>query len=227
MRKLIFILVVVFPFSSFGQHSLKIGTQFPVQYAIQYDYQFHPRWSAHAQIGVLTKPYDQIILEILSTLGTDQEIVNVLSSAFSFGVVTQVGSSYHFGKNYVGVLGSWVHLSAADTPISAIEAAFDVSVSSYPTRPRQSSLNPIRLTLASNLFNVGILYGRRFTFSNPKIEIHTEFSFAKTIGSYSYVESQQRSLESLSVLVDTELKTIYHDYGFLPSVNVFFVYKFL
>lgn len=226
MNKLTVFLIVILPFSLVAQHSIKIGTQFPIQYAIQYDYQFHPKWSANAQIGVLTKPYDDVILNVLGVLGVEQQIVNVLSSAFKFGVITQLGSNYHFGKNYVGALGSWIHLNAADTPVSAVEAAFNVSVAAYPTRPRQSNLNPVSLTLASDLYNVGILYGRRFTFANPKIELHTEFSFAKTIASSSYVESPQRALESLSTMVDAELKTTYLDYGFLPSINVFFVYKF-
>lgn len=226
MNKLLFFVFATLPVSLLAQHSLKIGTQFPIQYAVQYDYHFHPKWSANAQVGVLTKPYDAVILNLLNALGVEQEIVNVLNSAFNFGVITQVGGNYHFGKNYVGALGSWIHLNAADTPVSAVEAAFNVSVASYPTRPRQNNSNPVTLTLASDLYNVGILYGRRFTFANPKIELHTEFSFAKTIASSSYVESPQRALETLSTPVDAELKTTYLDYGYLPSINVFFVYKF-
>ena len=212
--------------SLFAQHKIKLGSQIPIQYALQYDYQIHKKWSLNGQVGVLTKPYDEVILEVMRSFGVDQEIVNVLSNAFQLGIVTQGGVNYHFGKNYVGALGSWIHLKAADTPVSAVEAAFNVSVASYPTRPRQSNLNPVSLTLASDLYNVGILYDRRFTFANPKIELHTEFSFAKTIASSSYVESPQRALESLSTMVDAELKTTYLDYGFLPSINVFFVYKF-
>lgn len=226
MKLLVTLILMGSSLSLFAQHKIKLGSQIPIQYAIQYDYQFHPKWSANAQIGVLTKPYDDVILNVLGVLGVEQEIVNVLNSAFKLGVVAQLGSNYHFGKNYVGALGSWIHLNAADTPVSAVEAAFNVSVASYPTRPRQSNLNPVSLTLASDLYNVGILYGRRFTFANPKIELHTEFSFAKTIASSSYVESTQRALESLSTIVDAELKTTYLDYGFLPSINVFFVYKF-
>jgi hypothetical protein len=208
-----------------AQHSIKVGTQIPLQYAVQYDYQWNKHWSANAQVGVLTKPYDLVILDVLKAFGVDQSIVNVLTNAFNFGVISQVGTNYHFGKNYVGVTGSWIHLQAADTPISAIQTAFNVNVSSYPVRPRQNAQTPIAMTLSSDLFNAGILYGRRFTFKNPKIELHTEFSFAKTLASSSYVESPQRSLEKLSELIDTELKSDYSSYGYLPSINVFFVYK--
>jgi hypothetical protein len=124
------------------------------------------------------------------------------------------------------VTGSWLHLQAADAPVSAVEAAFGVNITSYPLRPRQSVKTPVTLTLSSDLYNAGILYGRRFTFKNPKIELHTELSFAKTLGSSSYIDSPQKSVESLSGLVDNELKTVYLDYGYLPSINVFFVYKF-
>jgi hypothetical protein len=225
MKKILFIVLTVTCLDSVAQHSIKVGTQIPIQYALQYDYQFHPRWSGNAQVGVLTKPYDQAILSILKSLGVDQQIVNVLTSAFNFGVTTQAGVNYHFKKNYVGITGSWIHLQAADAPISAIEAAFGVTVSSYPVRPRQTTRAPVQLTLSSDLFGAGILYGRRFTFKNPKIELHTEFSFAKVLASKSYIESEQRSVESLSTLVDNELQSVYVDYGFLPSINVFFVYK--
>jgi hypothetical protein len=218
-------LLILICSASIAQHSIKVGTQIPIQYAIQYDYQFHPNWSGNAQVGVLTKPYDQAILSTLKSLGVDQEIVNVLTSAFNFGVITQAGANYHFKKNYVGITGSWMHLQATDAPVSAVEAAFGVSVTTYPVRPRQSLRTPVELTLSSDLFNAGILYGRRFTFKNPRIELHTEFGFAKTVASKSYIESEQRSVESLSALVDNELQTDYLNYGYLPSINIFFVYK--
>jgi hypothetical protein len=225
MKVLLLCLSFLLYIQSMAQHSIKVGTQIPIQYAFQYDYQFHPKWSGNVQAGVLTKPYDQVILSLLKSFGVDQEIVNVLTSAFNFGLITQAEVNYHFNKNYVGVTGSWIHLQAADTPISAVEAAFNVSIASYPLRPRQNAKSPVTLTLASDLYNAGILYGRRFTFKNPKIELHTEFSFAKTLGSSSYFDSPQKSLESLSTAVDNELKTDYLDYGYLPSINVFFVYK--
>ncbi|NOS91324.1 MAG: hypothetical protein HOP30_05345 [Cyclobacteriaceae bacterium] len=224
-KPLLFILFMNVVASLHAQHSVKIGTQIPLQYAVQYDYQWNKHWSANAQVGVLTKPYDQVILDVLKAFGVEQSIVNVLTNAFNFGVISQVGTNYHFGKNYVGVTGSWIHLQAADTPISAIQTAFNVNVGSYPVRPRQNAQSPIAITLSSDLYNAGILYGRRFTFKNPKIEIHTEFSFSKTLASSSYVESPQRSLENLSELIDTELKSDYSSYGYLPSINVFFVYK--
>jgi hypothetical protein len=218
--------ILISAYYSLAQSSIKIGTQIPIQYALQYDYQFHPRWSGNVQAGVLTKPYDQVILSLLKSLGVNQEIVNVLTSAFNFGIITQVGDDYHFKKSYVGITGSWLHLQAANAPVSAVEAAFGVSIASYPLRPRQSAKTPVTLTLSSDLYNASILYGRRFTFKNPKIELHTEFSFAKVLGSSSYIDSPQKSVESLSTIVDNELKTDYLNYGYLPSINVFFVYKF-
>jgi hypothetical protein len=209
-----------------AQHAIKVGTQIPIQYALQYDYQFHPKWSANIQAGVLTKPYDRVILDLLKSFGVSQELVNVLTNAFNFGTIAQAGVNYHFKKNYIGITGSWIHLQAADAPISAVENAFNVSIASYPQRPQQSVRTPVTLTLASDLFNAGILYGRRFTFKNPTIELHTEFGFAKVLGSSSYIDSPQKSLDVLSILVDNELKNEYLDYGYLPSINIFFVYKF-
>jgi hypothetical protein len=221
----IFCLVIVTSSHSFAQHSFKVGTQIPIQYALQYDYQFHKHWSADVQGGILTTPYDKVILSVMKSLGVNQDIVNVITSVFNFGVLSQAGVNYHFNKNYVGLTGSWMHLQAADAPISAVEAAFGVNVSSYPLRPRQSIKTPVQLTLTSDLFNAGILYGRRFTFKNPKIELHTEFSFAKTLYSTSAIDSEQKSVEQLSTIANDELKSIYIDYGYLPSINVFFVYK--
>jgi hypothetical protein len=225
VKNLLFVVMMAACSSLFAQHSIKIGTQFPSQYAVQYDYQFHPKWSANGQVGVLTEPYDQIILSLLQTLGVEKALVSVISNTFKFGTISQLGINHHFKKNYVGVTGSWMHLQAANASVASVESAFNTTVASYPFRPRQTTSGPVSLTLASDLYNVGALVGHRFTFKNPRIELHTEFSFAKVVGSTSTVESPQKSVETLSALVDQELKTTYLDYGYLPSINVYFVYK--
>jgi hypothetical protein len=226
MRFILYFVVLLLPCTiACSQHVIKVGSQIPIQYAAQYDFLTSKHFSVNAQLGILTKPYDQVILNILESFGVSEEVVDVLTYAFDFGLVSQMGVNYHFKKNYLGVTGSWIHLRASDTPVAIMESAYNVDVSSYPTRPKQNTSSPITITLASELFTTGILYGRRFNFKNPRVELHTELGFAKVIASKNYVDSAQRSLTNLSALVDEELDDDYLAYGYLPSINLFLVYK--
>lgn len=226
MRFVLYFAVLLLPCTLVcSQHTIKVGSQIPIQYAVQYDYQPSKRFSGNAQVGVLTKPYDQVILVTLQSLGVSEEIVDVLTYAFDVGLISQAGTNYHFKKNYMGLTAAWIHLRASDTPVGVMESAFNVDIDSYPARPKQSVASLVNISLASDLLTAGILYGRRFTFKNPRVEVCTEIGFAKVIASKSYVESPQRSLTTLSTLVDEELNEDYLTYGYLPSINLFLVYK--
>jgi len=45
--------------------SIFIGTQFPLQYTLGFNYHFNPAISVRAQVGLLIKPYDKIVLETI------------------------------------------------------------------------------------------------------------------------------------------------------------------
>ena len=81
------------------------------------------------------------------------------------------------------------------------------------------------LQLTSNLYNVGLLIGRRFHFKNPKWQFRTEFAIAKVLGSKTKLSSDYRDLVNLSVIVNDELEEYYWEYGYLPSLNFYLAYK--
>ena len=56
-------LIFLSHFSAIAQkHSIKIGTDIPLQYAIGYDFQVNQKASAGVKVGIITTPYDDILL---------------------------------------------------------------------------------------------------------------------------------------------------------------------
>jgi hypothetical protein len=66
----------------FSKSSVFIGTQVPLQNTIGYGYQFSDRFSARAQVGILTKPYDGLIINSLEAFGLDKYLGKVIKKAF-------------------------------------------------------------------------------------------------------------------------------------------------
>jgi hypothetical protein len=228
MKKLLLLTLTVLSVKAFAQmeHRFKIGTQIPFQYNIGYENRFTGRFSANLQAGILTKPYDQAIINIMSKLGVGDVYIRVLESAFKFGFVGDLSGRYHFGKNYTGIYGQFIRLSGQDTPSGLVESAFKVNLSNYPRKRNQ----PIpaageNLFIQSSLVQLGILYGRRFLFKDPQWEIHAEFSISKNISSQTKVTSETREVVNLQTLINNELVSLYKDYAYIPSLNVYLVYK--
>jgi len=217
--------------SLFGQenetkvnHTLKAGVEIPLQYALQYDLRFDNKFSINVQVGILTKPFNDAILTTLETFGTDESTIELIENAFQFGTIIDLGGNYHFGKNYVGLFTQWIGLKAGDTPYQLIESYFGIEFPSPPI-PLPPILTP-KVYLKSDLFQLGFLYGRRFTFKNsPRIEIHTEIALSKNIYSNSSLSSDHLEVNSINDLVDSELSSIYSKYAYIPTLNIYFVYR--
>jgi hypothetical protein len=199
---------------------IAIGTQVPLIYSIGYEYKLKQPFSFNLQLGLLTKPYDKAILSTLKLFGTDEALVNTIGNAFTYGICLQPTIKYHYKKNYFGVYYSYYNLNAKDAPVQAIESYYGVSI------PTKTGRTERTFNLVSNLHNAGLLYGRRIAFKNPKLELRLEFAVAKTFTSDSYLYgSSGFSNPTLNSLIDQELRAYYLQYGYLPSLNIFFVYK--
>lgn len=202
--------------------SIQLGTQIPLNYSVGVNHFLVPdKLSGQFQFGFLTKPYDAAILELMEYFGTDESIVNTIGEAFSFGMVFQPAFRYHWKKSYAGVAYSYYALSAKDAPFDAIQNYYGIY---FPNISSSRS----EITLHSDLHNAGIMYGRKFIFKNvPNIQVNFELSIQKTFTSgNNLVFSKFPNPERLNQLVDDELDHYYLTYGYLPSVNVFLVYKF-
>jgi hypothetical protein len=88
---------------TFSRSSIFIGTQIPLQFTAGYAYQLSHHFSAKAQAGLLTRPFDGLIVNSLQAFGLDKNLGRVIKKAFRTGSVLGIGLDYHFGKNYAGI----------------------------------------------------------------------------------------------------------------------------
>ena len=138
----------------------------------------------------------------------------------------ELGANYHFGKNYVGAFGQFINLRGKGAAPDPVEEYFDENFSLFPLKPG-SDPDDRQVSVRSSLIQVGVLYGRRFPLKNEHFEIDAEFGVSKNVWSKSRLYSNNRDLSEMDDEVDKELDYYYSRYGYIPSLTVAFVYKFL
>lgn len=198
----------------FSQSSrIQIGTQIPLNYSLGYEYQPNEKFSFNVQGGILTKPYDVTILEILKALGTKNAIIFAIKKSFNFGYVFQPTFKYHFSDYYIGAAYSFYSLYSNNVEASDLYRRFNmISIDLF---------NSNLIKLKSNLSNAGIVFGRDFELKDPSWKITLEGSIQKTFYSKSKLYSDIGVVTSLSDKVSDELNIYYIEYGYLPSINIF------
>ncbi|HAN18369.1 MAG: hypothetical protein A2X13_06865 [Bacteroidetes bacterium GWC2_33_15] len=216
-------IVVVFIFITHGYNVLSqnreifVGLDIPIYYSFGYEHEISEHISLNGKLGVLTNPFDVIILDLLKEFDADELLVNTIGDAFSVGINLQPTLKWYIRKTYIGLSYSFLMLNAKDCPIDAIENYYEISI---PDRYSSS------LTLQSNLHNAGFILGRKFNIKGSRYAVNLEFSLMKTFASNSYLKKErEQSLESLSNAIDNKLNQYFVNYGYFPSINVFFVYK--
>jgi len=222
---LLFLNILAFSQSQKPSSQLGIHAEIPVQIGIGFETFLSKRISVQVQGGVLTEPNSTLIISSLEALGTDPEIILMIENTFKFGIVGELGVRYNFKKNYAGAFFQNISLSGNDTPTSLIESYYDVDLSTYPTRPRKNSTVETSLTLRSQLYQVGVLYGRRLSFKNPRWNLNLELGISKNIASSSELSSENKNLEALSAEVEKELDYWYSNYAYVPSLTVVLAYS--
>jgi hypothetical protein len=208
------------------KHSIKALAEVPIQFGLGYEYRVVKKFSITVQGGVLSEPNSTLVINVLEKLGTTPEIIDIIEESFKFGLVGELGANYNFGKNYVGTFGQFINLRGKGTAPDPIEEYFDENFSLFPLRPG-SDPDDRRISVRSSLIQIGILYGRRFPLKNEHLEIDAEFGISKNVWSKSRLYSNNRDLREMDDEVDEELDYYYSKYGYIPSLTVAFVYKFL
>jgi len=203
-------------------HALHVGAQVPLQYAVGYECRFTDRFAANIKTGILTYPYDDAILGIIQLFGVDDSLRSIIDKAFELGVIVGGGINYHITENnYVGAFGQWVHLHGGGTAGELAGAYFRRDVS--PLK-KPGYRTPLELTLQSDLYLFGILYGRRFRLRNPNLELALEFGVSKSFGSRSVFESNWPRLDATEKVralysnLSEDMKSAYRDYVYLPTI---------
>jgi hypothetical protein len=149
---------------------------------------------------------------------------NVLDRTFQMGVTYQLGANFHFDKNYIRAYGQLVTLNG---DLSYTDLANLYLNTNIPDVTR--FLNPI--DVRSTVPMIGALYGRRFVIGKNS-EIHVEGSIGKTLG-HSTKYKTNTFLDKLNIVndvvyagIDNDLDSYFTKNGWIPSLNVYYVYKF-
>lgn len=220
MKKVIIIvLLTAFSFSSKSQNSeIFLGTNFPLFYTIGLEQNINNNFSLNVQLGILTKPYDKLIVNLLYKFDEDELLFNTIGEAFSYGFNFQPIFKWNFRKSYIGLSYSYLILTATDSPSDVIENYYGITLSL-----RRNN----NVTLKSNLHSSGLLYGRKFYLKNPKLRINIEFSLLKTFASNTYIKNESGiEFEKLNASLNNDFEEIYLQYAFYPSINIYLVYIF-
>ena len=206
------------------QLEISTGTQVPLQYAVGVQVRPLPAFSAQAGLGVITWPYDGMILQFLEWFNTDQEYLRMIEGAFEVGGSAEMRLRGHLGNWYLGAYGQYLTLRAADRPLDLIESYYDIDLSSFPEF-RRMNITSNEVQLKSELFQLGVLAGREFHFASPRWGMFLEVSVSKNIASRNRGYANGKELRALTVLIDDELDPVYRAYAYIPSVNVGVTYR--
>jgi len=204
---------------------LKIGTQIPFQHSVIYDHGITPGFSINGGIGFITAPYTNMMFSGLENKGLIKSSERaVIDRTFQVGVTYQLGANFHFNRNYVRAYGQLMRLNG---DMSYSDLANLYLGTNIPDITR--FLNPI--DIRSNVPMVGVLYGRRFSIGE-RSEIHLEGSIGKTLGHETRYKTST-FLDGINLVndivysgIDNDLDTYFTKHGWLPSLNVYYVFKF-
>jgi hypothetical protein len=215
------------PNKTFSKSRLFVGSQIPVQLTAGYGYQFGNRFAVQAYAGIITKPYGGFIVNAMEAFGMDKYLAQVIKKSFKSGSVVGIGPNYHFGKNYIGVYGQYMHLKGGGiTPADALSVYFKKDFTEFNVAG-----SPLfEFSLQSNLVNIGVLLGRSFQLRNPRLSINGEISLSKIVGSKNSFASNRTIVDrtvyakNLYREIDAGMADAYRKHGFIPTINLYLVY---
>jgi hypothetical protein len=209
--------------------SIFIGTQIPLQFAAGYAYRFHQKASANVQAGFVSKPYSGFIVDAMEAFGMDKYLAQVIRKSFQSGTVVGVGANLHFGMAYAGAFVQYLHLKGGGiTPADAMSVYFKKDFSQFNV----NALPLFEFSMQSNIINTGLLFGRRFNLRNPSFGINAEVALAKTVGSKNSFASNRAIVDqtgfarNLYSELDESMREAYLDHGYIPTLNLYLVYRF-
>jgi hypothetical protein len=215
------------PDKTFSKSHVFIGSQIPVQFTAGYGYRFSDRMSARAQAGFITKPYSGFIVSAMKAFGMDKYLAQVIKKAFQSGAVYGVSPNYHFGRNYVGIYGQYMHLKGGGiTPADALSVYLKKDFTQFDVL----GLPVFEFSMQSNMVNAGVLFGRQFRLHNPRLSINGEAGLSKIVTSKNSFSSNRSLIDRTAFAqkmykeIDKEMQDAYWKYGFIPTINLYLVY---
>lgn len=216
--------------NDFAKSSFFIGTQIPVQFTAGFEQGFGARLSVRLQGGFISKPYSGFIVDAMRAFGMNEYLAKVIKKAFQSGSVFSIGPNYHFGKNYAGVYGQYMHLEGGGiTPADALSVYFKKDFSQFDV----TGLPVFQFSMQSNLVNVGALFGHKFQLGSPRLSINGEVGFTKIVASKNTFSSNRAIVDRTGLArnlyseIDQSMRKDYVKYGYIPSINAYLVFRLL
>jgi hypothetical protein len=233
------IAIIVLPFllicgKNFAQQSRRevlVGVQVPLQFTAGYQYQLHPRVSFRMQAGVMTHPLDKIFLYSMEQSGLNKNLSSIIKESFDVGYLGTAGVNFHYKKFYLGLNGQYAHLRGQGRLTAALYTYYKKDLPTIPAE-FQPLLDGLQIKWQSDIWNAGMLVGRKFLLHNPRLAIYTELGFTKTFSSSNTFSSNNTFLDQTPLAdeiyarLDYEFKEAFRKYGYYPSINVYLSYHF-
>ena len=238
LRVLIAIILAVFiinPNEANAQRAvqgLHFGFKLPYTYNIGYYQRFTPRIGIHADVQIVTFPFSTVPLGFMEMWGADQKLTAILEEPFSIGAGVDIGGHYYFGSDnrryYVGLSVQWMNLLKRDVSDEVINEAFGVELDGpeFPVGPITKADSKKPLTLNTNYVQMGVFVGKKWQLYSPEWEVRVEVALSMNVFSHHNLQSDYRYITPVATQANEELKAMMRKYGWLPSLNIFLVYKF-
>lgn len=199
------------------KHTVRIQAEMPVLVGVGYGYHFTRHISVDVQTGMLSRPNNFFLLDRMGSSG-NEDLNLMIKNAFTSGRVYEAGVDYHFKNNYLGIFSQSIRMKGA-AATSQVEQTFNTDVSTLPVKNSRTEVEPASIDLASDLLQVGLLFGRIIPLKNPHWQFRLEFSISKNIASTSTLASSDRDLSTLQGEVDRHMDAWFSDYGYVPSLT--------
>ena len=209
--------------------SLSLGTDIPYQHYLSINLEMN-KIDLSYRTGILTPPYSDAVLSIISSLGTDEIYINLLDASFDFGWTNSIGTYYKFGKKkdwYGGGEIRYDFLKAADAPQNIIQ-----TITGQPMNLFNFLSSSVELKLGLKMVATGFRFGKVFTLSsNNKHHLKTEISVSKYILTQSGLELQGLNLGLNLELINKELdrllwEDVFKRYGYVGGIGFAYSYSF-
>lgn len=212
---------------SLSKSHVFIGAQIPLQFTAGLGYRFSSRISVQAQAGIITRPFSGFIVNAMNTFGMNKKLSQVIKKAFRSGTLIGIGPNYHFGKNYVGIYGQYMHLKGGGiTPADALSVYFKKDFTQF----NLTGLPVFEFSMQSNAVNAGTFFGHEFRLRNPRFSLQGEAGLSKIVASESGFTSNRTLIDQTAFArnlyreMDREMRDAYWKYGFMPTVNLYLAY---
>ncbi|MDQ3394803.1 MAG: hypothetical protein M3512_11930 [Bacteroidota bacterium] len=230
-KNILIILAFFFALKGYSQTNhffLKAGTQIPFQHNAGSEFVLNSRLGFQMQYGLLTAPYQGYISKVVSQFENDRKLIKLIDDSFQSGSILGLGFNYHFQKNYFGAFGQYISLRNASSASEALQAYYNFDFSFL-----NAITGPVDLTLQSNLYNLGLMYGRRFILKDPGLQMHLELGVSKNLTSKNNLQSNLAFIDRLGLAqnlynrLDHSLRDIFSSHIVIPTINIYIVYDLM